>query len=157
MYNMVDEQAETLIRDRISFVNFLDYPDLLPDAKTLWYFQERLSRTGRDRIIWDELQRQMEAKGIRVKKDSAQDAIFTTSDPRHMKHAEPRSNRKTRRSKSGSFTIKNWKTFFGYKGHTIVDDNNPVPFIRSYAATTAKDHDTKIDLSKRGILVYRDN
>jgi IS5 family transposase len=28
--------------------------------------------------------------------------------------------------------------------------------IRSYAVTTAKDHDTKIDLSKVGITVYRD-
>ena len=27
MFNMVDGQAETLIRDRISFMNFLDYPD----------------------------------------------------------------------------------------------------------------------------------
>ena len=26
VFNMVDEQAETLIRDRISFMNFLDYP-----------------------------------------------------------------------------------------------------------------------------------
>lgn len=64
MYNMVDEQAETLIRDRISFMNFLDYPDLLPDAKTIWFFRERLSKTGRDRIIWNELQRQIELKGI---------------------------------------------------------------------------------------------
>ena len=29
-FNMVDEQTETLIRDRISFMNFLDYPDPLP-------------------------------------------------------------------------------------------------------------------------------
>ena len=28
--------------------------------------------------------------------------------------------------------------------------------IRSYAVSTAKDHDTTIDLSKRGIIVYRD-
>ena len=45
MFNMVDEQTETLIRERISFMNFLDYPDLLPDAKTIWYFRERLSKT----------------------------------------------------------------------------------------------------------------
>ena len=73
-----------------------------------------------------------------------------------MKHDEPRSEGKTRRSRYGSFTKKNNQTFFGYEGYTIVDDNNPVPFIRSYAVTTAKDHDTKIDLSKRGITVYRD-
>ena len=29
--------------------------------------------------------------------------------------------------------------------------------IRSYAVSTAKDHDTTIDLSKRGITVYREN
>ena len=156
IYNLVDEQAEKEIHDRISFMNFLDYPDLLPDAKTIWYFRERLSKTGRDRIIWNELQRQLELKGIKVKKGSAQDATFITSDPGHVKHDDPREEGKTRRSKDGSFTKKNNKTFFGYKGHTIVDDNNPVPFIRSYAVTTAKDHDTKIDLSRTGIIVYRD-
>ncbi|MCL4330412.1 MAG: IS5 family transposase [Candidatus Thermoplasmatota archaeon] len=156
LYNLADEQAEKEIHDRTSFMNFLDYPDLLPDAKTIWYFRERLSKTGRDRIIWNELKRQLEMKGIKVKKGSAQDATFITSDPGHVKHDEPRSEGKTRRSRDGSFTKKNSKTFFGYKGHTIVDDNDPVPFIRFYAVTTAKDHDTRIDLSKRGITVYRD-
>ena len=155
MYNMVDEQTETLIRDRISFMNFLDYPDLLPDAKTIWFFRERLSKTGRDRIIWNELQRQIELKGIKVKRGSAQDATFITADPGHSKHEEPRTEGKTRRSKDGSFTKKNNKTFFGFKGHTIVDDNK-IPILRSYAVTTAKDHDTAIDLSKTGITVYRD-
>ena len=28
--------------------------------------------------------------------------------------------------------------------------------LASYAVSTAKDHDTTIDLSKRGIVVYRD-
>jgi IS5 family transposase len=89
MYNMVDEQAETLIRDRISFMNFLDYPDLLPDAKTIWFFRERLSKTGRDRIIWNELQRQIELRGIKVKRGSVQDATFITADPGHSKHEGP--------------------------------------------------------------------
>jgi len=156
MFNLVDEQAETLIKDRISFMNFLDYPDQYPDARTIWLFRERLSKTGRDRIIWNELQRQLELKGIRVKKGSAQDATFITSDPGHVKHEETRSEGKIRRSRDGSLTKKNSKTFFGYKGHTIVDDNIPVPMIRSYAVSTAKDHDTTIDLLKRGIIVYRD-
>ena len=68
----------------------------------------------------------------------------------------PRNEGKTRRSRDGSHTKKNNKTYFGYKGHNIVDDNRPVPTIRSYAVTTAKDHDTSIDLSKHGITVYRD-
>ena len=156
IFNVVDEQAETLISDKISFMDFLDYPDLFPDTRTIRLFSERLSKTGKDKIILNELQRQPELKGIKVKKGSAQDATFITSDPGHVKHDEPRSDGKTRRSKDGSFTKKNSKTFFGYKGHTIVDDNIPVPMIRSYAVSTAKDHDTTIDLSKRGITVYRD-
>ena len=35
-------------------------------------------------------------------------------------------------------------------------DNIPVPVIRSYAVSTARDHDTTVDLSKTGITVYRD-
>ena len=90
-----------------------------------------------------------------VKKWTIQDATFITSDPEHVKHEETRSDCKTRRSKDGTFTKKNSKTFFGYKGHTIVDDNIPVPMIRSYAVSTARDHDTTIDLSKRGIIVQK--
>ena len=108
------------------------------------------------RIIWNELKRQLELKRMKVKKGSAQDATFITSDPGHVKDDDPREEGKTRRSKDGSFTKKNNKTFFGYKGHTIVDDDDRVPFIRSYAVTIAKDHDTRIDLSKHGITVYRD-
>ena len=82
---MVEEQAETLIKDRISFMNFLDYPDQYHDARTIWLFRERLSKTGRDRIKWNELQRQIELKGLMVEKVSAQGATFITSDPGHVK------------------------------------------------------------------------
>ena len=93
---------------------------------------------------------------MKVKNGSAQETTFITSYSEHVKHDVPREEGKTRRSKDGSFTKKNNKTFFGYKGHTIVDDNDPGPFIRSYAVTTAKDHDTRIYLSKHVITVYRD-
>ena len=112
IYNLVEDQTEKEIHYRISFMNFLDYPDQYPDARTIWLFRERLSKTGKDRIIWNELQRQFELKGIKVKKESARDATFITSYPGHVKHEEPRSDRKTRRSKDGSFTKKNSKTFF---------------------------------------------
>ena len=48
-----------------------------------------------------------------------------------------------------------FQTYFGYKGHILTDDN-VVPIIRSYVVTTASTHDSQIDLSKRGIPVYRD-
>ena len=37
-YNLSDQQVEREIRDRISFLNFLGYPEKLPDRNTIWYF-----------------------------------------------------------------------------------------------------------------------
>ncbi len=155
IYNTSDEQIERDIHDRITFMNFRDYPDRLPDARTIWMFRERLSNTGRDRVIWKELQRQLDMKGIRIKKGTIQDATFITSDPGHERHEESRELGNTRRSKDGTFTRKNNKTFFGYKGH-ILTDLSPIPFIKSYATTTASVHDSQIDLSRSGVPVYRD-
>lgn len=73
----------------------------------------------------------MEAKGIRMKRRSALDAAFITSDPDHIKHEGSLSEGKTRRSQYGSFTRKNSKTFFVEKFHTTVDDSVPASFIRS--------------------------
>ncbi len=46
LYNLVDEQAENEIKDRISFMNFLGFPEHLPDSTTIWFFRERLSKSG---------------------------------------------------------------------------------------------------------------
>ena len=46
IYSISDEQIEKEIHDRISFMNFLDYPDGLPDSTTIWMFREGLSTTG---------------------------------------------------------------------------------------------------------------
>ncbi len=70
-------------------MNFLRFPEHMLDSTTIWMFCERLYRTGHDRIIWSELQRQIESKGIKVKHGSAQDATFITADPGHSKHEEP--------------------------------------------------------------------
>ncbi len=47
-YSLSDTQIERDIRDRISFMKFLGFPEKLPDRNTIWYFQsdcQRLFRT----------------------------------------------------------------------------------------------------------------
>jgi len=46
LHNLSDEQTEYLIRDRISFMRFLDLEleDPVPDATTIWLFREKLTR-----------------------------------------------------------------------------------------------------------------
>jgi IS5 family transposase len=65
--------VEREIRDRISFLNFLGYPRKLPDRNTIWYFRERLSKTGKDRLAFNEIRYQIMAKRIRIKKGTMQD------------------------------------------------------------------------------------
>jgi IS5 family transposase len=59
--------------------------------------------TGRDRTIWEELQRQLDSRGLTVKEGTIQDATFITANPGHAKADTPRGEEaKTRRSKDGT-------------------------------------------------------
>ncbi|MDP6459031.1 MAG: transposase, partial [Candidatus Bathyarchaeota archaeon] len=84
-YGLSDPELERQATDRISFRRFLGYPDRVPDSTTMWLFRERLADTGRDKAVWEELQRQLDEKGLSVKKGVVQDASFITSDPGHAK------------------------------------------------------------------------
>src|SRR5262245_22509531 len=48
LHNLSDEQTEYLIRDRLSFMHFLDLnlEDPVPDATTIWLFREALAQAG---------------------------------------------------------------------------------------------------------------
>ncbi len=48
LYNLSDDQAEFQIRDRLSFMRFLDMglSDKAPDARTIWLFRELLTEAG---------------------------------------------------------------------------------------------------------------
>ncbi len=90
LYDLVDEAMEKEIHDRISFMNFLGYPDSVPDSRTIWLFRERLSSTGKDKKIWDMIWKQFESRGITVKKGVVQDASFIETDPgKHGKKKPP--------------------------------------------------------------------
>lgn len=80
-HGLSDPELERQVADRISFIKFLGFPESIPDSSTVWYFRERLAETGKDRKIWDELQRQLDAKGLKVEEDVMQDSTFITSDP----------------------------------------------------------------------------
>ncbi len=155
IYNIVDESMETEIYDSVRFINFLDYPERVPDQNTIWLFRERWSKTGKHKTLWKEVWNQFKEKGITIRNGTIQDATFITSDPGHRskdkpdkvdpqmppvgvekkdssteqelkvdiklakRRAKERKISKTRRSKDGSWTKKNSRSYFGYKLHTI--------------------------------------
>jgi IS5 family transposase len=83
----------------------------------------------------------------------AQDASFITSDPGHARADKPRGDEaQTRRSRDGAWTRKGGKSFFGYKLHLKMDLNHGL--IWCVETTAANVHDSRVDLSRPGEVVY---
>ena len=166
-YGLSDPELEYQINDRLSFRNFLGFPEEVPDFTTVWKARERLKNAGVDRKIWSELQRQLTKKGYEVKKGVIQDASFIEADVGKKRYYKEKKAKKkgekieyTERQKQhidqdGSYAVKNNQVHFGYKNHTKLDVDNHL--IRDYDVTTASVHDGDIDLVKKGdVTAYRD-
>jgi len=151
-YNLSDPQVEKEIRDRVSFMNFLGHPEKLPDRNTIWYFRERLSKTGKGRMVFNEIRDQIMARHISIKKGTMQDASFIESDIGEY-GKQSGEDAKTRRSRDGTSATKNGEKHFGYRAHTLV---NEMKIIEKLSVTPANVHDSKIDLSIPRIVCYRD-
>lgn len=152
-YGMSDLEVERQMADRISFMAFLGFPSPFPDSRTIWLFRERMAQTGKDKLVWDEIQRQLDALGLKVRRGTVQDATFIEADPGAPK--KPRGDEaKTRRSSDGTWAKKGHETHFGYKLHQLTDIDYCL--IRNIETSTASLHDSQVDLSISGVPVFRD-
>jgi IS5 family transposase len=153
-YSLSDQRMERELAINVSFMNFLGFPETIPDSTTIWLFRERLNEKGNIGAIWQELQRQLDAKGLTVKEGSIQDATFITSDPGRSGNKPRGDEARTRRSKDGTWAKKGEEFYFGFKLHDKVDVEYGL--IRAIETTTASVHDSQVDLSSEGERVYRD-
>src|SRR3990167_2455762 len=157
LYGIADEEVEYQIVDRISFQRFLGFPENIPDHTTIWRFREYLSENNLHDVLWNELNRQIQDKGIQYSKGVIQDASFITANPGKTNTSDKIDRGRgqpTTRNEDGTWTQKNGKNYFGYKLHNKVELGNG--FIPDFAVTTAKVHDNQIDLAKEDEIVYRD-
>ena len=142
-YGLSDLEIERQMADRISFMAVLDYPDPFPDSRTIWLFKQRIAESRKDKFVWAELQRQLDAMGLQVKRGTMQDATFIEADPGSSK--KPRGeDAKTRRSRDGTWAKKGNETHFGYKLHQKTDIDYCL--IREIETTTASLHDAPVAL-----------
>lgn len=166
-YTLSDEELEYQIHDRISFRKFLDFPEKIPDYSTVWRFRERLSETGTTRKIWKELQRQLDNKGLEIKRGVIQDASFIEADFGRKKHHQEKKAEKegkkieyseqqqSHMDADGTFSVKHGQVHYGYKLHEKSDIDYEL--IRDFEVTTASTHDSQIDLIQSGdVAAYRD-
>src|SRR3989338_2624266 len=166
-YGLSDPELEFQCNDRISFQNFIGLDQKIPDFSTIWRIRDRLKERGKERFIWDELQRQLDKKGYKVKKGVIQDASFIEADAgrkriqkekkakKEGKEIEYSEKQKRHIDSDGTFAVKNNQVHYGYKNHTKLDVDNHL--IRDYDVSTASLHDAEIDLIKEGDnRAYRD-
>jgi len=166
-YGLSDEDLEYQCNDRLSFRNFLGFPEKVPDFSTIWKARDRLKEAGVDAEIWTELQRQLNSKGYRVEKGVIQDATFIEAENGRARRAQERKAEREGKTiqytpkqfahmdKDGTYAVKGKEIHYGYKLHTKPDVDHGL--IRSCETTTASTNDGQVNLvQKRDVAAYRD-
>jgi len=176
LYNLADEQLEYLIRDRLSFMRFLDLglEDRVPDATTVWLFREALARAGVVEKLFARFGQHLEAKGYIARGGQIVDASIVGAPKQRNSREENEAIKAGRtpagweqqpaknaqKDKDARWTKKHGQSFYGYKNHIGVDAKHKL--IRRYAETDASVHDSQkldavLDRSNTGKDVWADS
>ena len=176
LHNLSDDRTEYLIRDRISFMRFLDLEleDPVPDATTIWLFREALAQAGLINKLFERFGQHLEAEGYIARGGQIIDAtIVSVPKQRNTKEEnetikagktpegwEQQPAKNAQKDKDARWTKKNDASFYGYKNHLGVDKAHKL--IRKWDATDAAVHDSQklddvLDLSNTGKGVWADS
>lgn len=157
LYNLADDQTEFQIRDRFSFLRFLNLtPEgKIPDAKTIWLFRETLKEKGLMDGLFTAFDRDLNARGYRAQKGMVIDARIVEVPKQRNTRGEndvikqglvpadwPDQPAKLRQKDvEARWTKKRGHSYYGYKNHINVDVKHKL--IRRYQATAAEVHDSQ--------------
>ena len=156
LYNLSDEKIEFQIRDRISFMRFLDLSlgDAVPDEKTIWLFREQLTEDGLIKRLFEEFDAFLGEKGFSARKGQIVDASIVEA-PRQRNSREENQQikqgqtpqdwteqKKRQKDIDARWTKKNGQNHYGYKNHINVDVKHKL--IRDYEVTPASVHDSQV-------------
>ena len=122
-YNLSDYGLEEALEDRFSFRRFigLSMGEKAPDHSTICRFRERLSTLKLSDLLFSLLEREMQKKGIIVKKGTLIDATFLEAAVKKPNQKENGSSGESEEDPEAKWTSKGKKRYFGYKGHVGVD------------------------------------
>jgi IS5 family transposase len=142
LYGLSDAQLEEALSDRLSFRRFvgLSLQDATPDHTTLCRFRLRLIDEGLLEKLFAELDKQLDAAGLILRKGTMLDATLIETDAARPPpiggepedSADPEARFAARQGKGGGV--------FGYKAHVAVDQGSGL--IRRVITTPANVNDT---------------
>ncbi len=142
-YNLGDREMEEALADRLSFRRFCGFglEEGTPDETTIWRFREAAMTAGVLELAFAEIGRQLEMKGLILKKGTLLDATLVAA--RHAPPARAAGMGATHPKEAGAnWTKKGGKAYFGYKAHVGVDEGSGL--VRSTDFTSAKINDGEV-------------
>lgn len=156
LYNLSDDAIEFQIRDRLSFMRFLNLTlgDVVPDAKTIWLFREQLTEAEMIKPLFDRFDAFLRKNGFSARKGQIVDASIVPAPRQRNSRDENKQikdgqvpddwsdSKRRQKDTDARWTKKNGKNYFGYKNHIQVDAKNKL--IREYAVTEASTHDSQV-------------
>ena len=142
-YGLSDPALEEALGDRLSFRRFvgLQLDEGSPDHSVISRFRKALRQKGLDRVLFEEIERQLEAKGLLVKTGTLMDATLVEAAARRPSPAAGL-GAKSANDPDADWTLNNRKAVFGYKAHIGVDQGSGL--IRRALLTPAKVNESEV-------------
>jgi len=145
-YSLSDPELEEALSDRLSFRRFvgLSLEEEVPDHSTLSRFRKQLAEHGLGAKVLAEVNRQLERRGLMVKRGTLIDASLVqaavnpprdeSSTPGEGSELDPDADWTHRKGSGGSH--------FGYKAHLAVEQDSGL--VRKALLTSAKVNDSEV-------------
>ena len=142
LYDLSDPALEDALIDRLSFQRFagITFDTDIPDYSTIWRFRDRLIKAGLLDTIFAEVLRQIDEKGLVLRRGTIVDATLVKS-ARKKRKTDDGAPKSPQQDTEATATKRGKKGYFGYKGHIGVDQGSDI--IRRVRFTTASVHDSK--------------
>lgn len=143
LYDLSDPELEEALIDRVSFRLFCGFSleSGTPDETTLCRFRNDCAAAGVTAAAFAEVNRQLAAKGLIVRKGSLLDATIVAAASRRPE-PEQGSKPSLPREPGASFTKKGGKSYFGYRLHVGADTGSGL--IRRLALTPAHVNESSV-------------
>ena len=158
LYSLSHEDLEYQIRDRVSFMRFLGLTlhDDVPDEKTIWLFEDALTKRGLVQALFEQFDTFLNEQGYAACKGSLIDARIVEVPRQRNSREEDKQIKAGQRPTSfdekpakgrqkdtdARWTVKRKQNYFGYKNHINADAKHKL--IRKYEVTDAATHDSQV-------------
>jgi transposase, IS5 family len=156
MYNLSDEQTEYQIKDRLSFMRFLDleFSSTIPDAKTLWAYRDKLSKSNVVEELFHAFNNRLINLGVRLNQGQIIDASFVEAPRQRNSRKENEeiksgktpedwsAKKRMHKDVDATWTKKNDETHYGYKNTINVDSKTKI--IVEYKPSVSSVHDSQV-------------